>query len=486
MQCLDYKIKKAQIAIMAAVRMYGTCIKSVGVSSIHACGSMKKIKRHRLNRHLAMVRLGLKAGSRYGRQRIADIWLSEAQQQRLRASDAEVLSRELGKLKGSIVKIGQLLALYGEHFLPPEVVTALHDLESRTEPLSWPVMEAVLREEWAERDYSDFEIDTEPLAAASLGQVYRAICKATGEEVCIKIQYPGVAQSIDADLDNLATLLKWTTWLKGDAYYAWIEEVRELLHREVDYNQEVKTLQAFHDLVSGSDHYVVPQVFTEWCTERVMVTSFEAGYAVNTDEIQSLSQQRRNQLGRRFLDLFLKEVFCWPLMQTDANFGNYLIHPGECNQGSDDKIVLLDFGAVRTMPNATLEPFRNMIIAAYQLNMEGVTAGAIALGFLDADVPDQVKNDFVAVCSGLIEPLLVGRVDDIPAYALNAAGDYRWRESDLLKRMSKQAARSAASRYFSMPGGDFMLLNRKLAGVFTFISVLGAEFNGADLLEQYL
>ena len=113
------------------------------------------------------------------------------------SEQAHYLVAELGKLKGSVVKIGQVMALYGEHFLPPEVTEALHTLEENTHALDWPIIHEILIEELGQSRVDTLDIEQEPIGTASLGQVHKAVIKETGEVICLKVQYPGVAQAID-------------------------------------------------------------------------------------------------------------------------------------------------------------------------------------------------------------------------------------------------------------------------------------------------
>jgi hypothetical protein len=214
-----------------------------------------------------------------------------------------------------------------------------------------------------------------------------------------------------------------------------------------------------------------------------MATSLENGYSVNSSVVQTLPQARRNALAISALELFLKELYVWHELQTDPNFGNYRVRLGAGE--SPDKIVLLDFGAVQKYPLSILGPVCDMIKASYERNLDEVVQGGIALRFMQPEWPSKVKNEFGEVCMAVLEPLAREGVS-IPAAALNEQGQYKWKESDLPTRVAKRAAMSAINRYFKIPPKEFVFLNRKLVGVYTFISVLSAEFNGRDILLPYL
>lgn len=400
------------------------------------------------------------------------------------SKQAQYLVEELGQLKGSVVKIGQVMALYGEHFLPPEVTEALHTLEDQTSALEWDVIEETLLKELGKECVDQLDIEEEPIGAASLAQVHRARRRSDGLEVCLKVQYPGVARAVDTDLDAVAQLLRWARVVSlGPDFDEWLEEVRAMMHREVDYDLEARTTETFRQRLSDDPRFVVPRVLPEFSNARVMTSTYEPGHSLTSSTVQTLDVERRTELGKAALSLFLSELYLWGEIQTDPNFGNYRIRLS--SDGSPDRIVLLDFGAVQRYENKFLDPVRNMIQASYEKNLQAVIEGGIELRFMDRNWPDDILARFGEVCMAVLEPLSPA-TDEKPDYALNDHGQYCWKQSDLPNRVARQATRSAISRYFRIPPREFIFLNRKLVGVYTFIAVLGAEFNGEPILREYL
>lgn len=174
----------------------------------------------------------------------ASLFLSKEKRQvrnsRILSEQAQYLVAEMGKLKGAVVKVGQMMAIYGEHILPVEITDALVQLEENTQALAWPIIERVLQEKLAD-EFADFEIEAMPLGAASLAQVHKAQHLPTGQWVCFKVQYPGVAQAIDSDINSVVRLMRFTQLLKTDqASDGWLEEIKRLLHEEVDYIKEAE------------------------------------------------------------------------------------------------------------------------------------------------------------------------------------------------------------------------------------------------------
>lgn len=448
--------------------------------------TLKRLKTRAGERRWQMATAGLRSGARMAAQLSTDWWLPkdtrDEKRRAMMSREAKALVKELGQLKGSLVKVGQMLAVYGEHVLPPEVTEALHELENRTTPLAWPAIEQALRTELGAA-LDDLAVDPEPIGAASLAQVHRARRLSDNADLCLKVQYPGVADAIDSDLDELARLIRWSGLLTGRRdFETWLESVRHLLHREVDYREEAKTTERFRLRLQGDARFVVPAVQAQYSTARVLCTSFEKGLDVLDERVQALSQPRRNRLGEAFLELFLREVFEWNEMQTDPNFGNYRIRTGR--HADEDRLVLLDFGAAQPYPKAYMNGLRTMMRGAFHQDHAAVRRGAIALGMLAEGLPEEVQASFTAVCAAVIEPLCPQHFE-VPPEALNSRGEYRWRESRLPRRLSRQAAKAALSVHFHVPPGDFVFISRKLVGVYTFIAALGAEFDGGPLMQRW-
>ena len=452
--------------------------------------SVARIKTGSFERRLSLTKAGLMAGTRMGMHFTANLFANKQtkaeRHKQMLSRQAQYLVEELGQLKGSVVKIGQMMALYGEHFLPEEVTEALHTLEDRTVALEWPAIEAELRRELGEERLAELDIEQEPIGAASLGQVHLARRRRDGQEICLKVQYPGVADAVDSDLDSVAQILRLARMVRlGPEFDDWLEEVRQMMHREVNYRLEAETTRRFGDMLKDDERFIVPQVFLEYSSDSVIATSYEPGLGVTHEIVQTLSQERRNHLAKAALELFLRELFCWGELQTDPNFGNYRIRLGDEEADTQDRIVLLDFGAVQKYPPAFIEPVCDMIRASYERDLDRVIEGGIRLRFMHREWPDKVLKEFGEVCMAVLEPLAKEEVP-VPPQALNAQGEYCWKGSDLPARIAKRATLSALSRYFKIPPKEFVFLNRKLVGVYTFISVLDAQFNGRDILERYL
>ena len=397
--------------------------------------------------------------------------------------------QELGKLKGTYIKIGQMLALFGEQFLPPALVDALRDLSDQTEPLHWDALESFVRDSLGD-GFNELEIDPEAVAAASLSQVHLAKVRATGEWICLKIQYPGVAEVIDSDFDAVVRMLLLARWVKaGRDLDDWLESMRTHLHNEIDYQREAQLTERMADLVTEIGEtpvrYHVPELQRRYCTDTILAMEFIEGYSVIDDDVARLSLERRNALAQAALELFFYEVYQWGLLQTDPNFGNYLLRLDDRRKKhARDELVLLDFGAALDCPSEFLFYLRHTIDAGMRQDEDALAEGLIGLGCLQPDASEEGRKMFADFCLHLLEPLRPA--EHLPAEYLNERGEYCWSRSSLMRRAGVQAAASTTSRHFTTPSRDFALIARKLSGLFNFIAVLQAEFNAHDMAAVHI
>lgn len=450
---------------------------------------LDQLKTSAFDRRFSIAKASFVAGTRWATANASSMFANEDTKNKKRkqamSEQANYLVQEIGKLKGSIVKIGQMMALYGEHFLPPEITEALHTLNNNTVALSWPAIKTQLRNELGSK-LEDLTIDHEPLGTASLAQVHRAVRKSDGLEIVLKIQYPGVAEAIDSDMSLFRNMLKLTRMVPQTREFdEWFEEVREMMHREVNYHMEADATRRFYDRLKDDGRYIVPQIIDEYCTNRVLCMTFERGVPVNSPVMLSLPQARRDKLGEASLEVTIREIFEWGEMQTDPNFGNYLVRLGN-GKDIEDKIVLLDFGAIRQFDQNLLNVARGLIIAGYQHDLNKMVDAMQGYNFFD-QMPANVKPGMAKVFLLATESFSSPQNNpDLPPDIMDADGKYDWRKSQLHARVIKQAGESMASRYFSVPPKEFMFISRKFIGAYTFMTVIDAHTNMRKMLEAHL
>ena len=446
------------------------------------------LKTKPFERNLAIAKMGLGTGARLAAHTVGNFFRSgDTKEQASRtfyAEQAAYLASELGQLKGSVMKAGQMLSVYGQYFLPEEAVEVLSTLQDSTQPVDWSVIEPELIRQLGSSKLAQLDIDPEPLAAASLGQAHQAVIRSTGQAVVIKIQYPGVAQSIDSDLKTLSRLLSTTRLIpKQFDMEPVFSEVRDMLVKECDYFQERQYTETFAQRLLHDDRYRVPTIHGEFCAERVLTTGFESGYSVKSPEVAALSQDRRNAIGYCFVELFLKEFFEWRMVQTDPHFGNYRIR---INADGTDQLVLLDFGATRQYRPEFLRDYSKIVRGGLLNEVDEIIDGALSIRLMDRGTPRHVLEDFATLAKMIVEPFRHTSDTHIPKNCLTAQGLYDFNRSDLATRVAQKAASNTLTVHFRIPPREIVFLHRRIGGVFATLSALKAELNLGPLLERAL
>ena len=387
-------------------------------------------------------------------------------------SKVEFLVKELGQLKGTAMKVGQTLSMYGEHLLPKEVNDLLKTLQQDSPALAWPAIEAVLKKELGVERLAELEIEPDPVGAASIGQVHRARVRATGQVVAIKIQYPGVDRAVDTDLKLLKFILNLSDMVpRGPRFDQIFDEIRVMFLQEINYEQEFERGVEFARLLANDSRYRVPAPLKRYSTRRILTTEFIVGHRADAPEVQALPLERRNRLGLAFLDLYLRELMEFKLVQTDPHLGNYMI---QIDEGGADRLVLFDFGAVREVPQAFLDSYTQLVDGGITGRSIDIEAGGRGLGLLLPEDSAELVADYISLCRLLTEPF-----DE-------AQGEYDWGASDLPKRVTSAVAKIATSYKLRAPPRELVFLDRKLGGVFIFLSVLKCRMAGRSTVTGRL
>ncbi len=446
---------------------------------------LKRLRTRPGERNWAMARLGMGTGMRVAGHALANAFRSEdsrrAHDRSFYRSEAEHLADALGELKGSVMKAGQMLSLYGQYFMPPEATEILARLQDDTVHVDWSVIEPVVHAALGSARMAELDIDTEPLAAASLGQVHRVRRRDGGIELCLKVRYPGVDEAIDSDVRTIARLLSLSRLVpEGLSLQPVFTEVREMLHREVDYLFEAEMTRRFRDQLLDDRRFVVPEVVDRYSGSELLALSFETGLSLNDPRVLGLPQDTRDAIGAAFLEQFLREFFRWGLVQTDPHFGNYRIRLDEDGAW---RIVLLDFGATRRFPHGFVQDYARIVGGGIEADEGRIRAGAVGIGLMEDDFPDAVFASFVALCRLIVEPFTPANA---PPGLHDAAGRYDWGASDLPTRVTRCLGRSALTRHFRIPPREIVFLHRRLAGVFILLAHLGVKLDGRAAVSAAL
>lgn len=315
--------------------------------------------------------------------------------QRLNASsDVEELSMpermrmSFEELGPTFVKLGQLLATRPD-LVPDEYVTEFEKLHDRVQPLSFETVETVLREEFGNSLYQKFEsIEQEPLGSASIAQVHRARLS-TGENVVIKVQRPGIIQTINDDLNVLYLLAELlVTYIPETRTYnpvGIVDEYFRTLELETNFVVEANNIRRFQENFAADENVKIPKVYLDLTTERVLI--MEALPGVPLSQEASLQQPGIDpeEVIRRGLKAYLKMVFADGLFHGDLHAGNFFVLP-------ENKIGLIDFGVVGRLNTRTQASIANMLLALSREDYE-----RLAYEYVDlAPFTDRVNIDIFA------------------------------------------------------------------------------------------
>ncbi|KAF1334384.1 Atypical/abc1/abc1-a protein kinase, partial [Globisporangium splendens] len=381
-------------------------------------------------------------------------------------SNVEKLAETLCTMRGAALKLGQMLSIQDENMIPPKLAAALDRVRQNAHVMPKAQLHQQLAAELGDNWREHFkEFDDVPIAAASIGQVHRATLL-SGERVAIKIQYPGVADSIESDLLNLKRLVTYTNILPKGLYIDEIIRVgQQELTEECNYVAEADNQEWFRQLVhkSGMDGaYVVPRVHREFSTARVLTTELISGVAI--DKATNLSQDVRNSIARRILELTIRELFDWRFMQTDPNWSNFMYN------SATDKIGLVDFGAAREYDKSFVDPYFNIVWGAANGDEELMMEYSLKLKFLTGDESPAMMRAHLAAGMVVGEPFRTHEPFDFHA-------------SELTKRLAQHTETFMHGR-LTPPPQEAYSLHRKLAGAFLMCIKLRAVVPCRDVLED--
>ncbi|KAG2588415.1 protein ABC transporter 1, mitochondrial-like [Panicum virgatum] len=377
--------------------------------------------------------------------------------------NAERVALALCRMRGAALKVGQMLSIQDESLVPPPVLAALDIVRQGADVMPRKQLNSVLDAElgtgWSSKLRS---FNYEPLAAASIGQVHRAVLK-DGSDVVMKIQYPGVADSIESDIENVRLLLTYTNLIpKGLFLDRAMKVAKQELARECDYVLEASNQKRYKELLSDSDGYYVPKVIDQLSSKKVLTSEFVPGVPI--DKVAQLSQETRNYVGCKLLELTIKELFVFRFMQTDPNWSNFLY------DDATRKFNLIDFGAARDFPKRFVDDYLRMVVACANKDRASVLEMSRRLGFLTGEEPEVMLEAHVQAA------FIVG----VP---FSKPGGHDFRANNITHSVSNLGATMLKHR-LTPPPDEVYSLHRKLSGAFLACIKIGAVVPCREMLFQ--
>ena len=401
---------------------------------------------------------GLKALVQGKRPDLANLLLTPANGLRV--------TQGLSHLRGAALKLGQMLSMDSGAVLPEELTAILARMRDDAQPMPPKQLQAVLNAEWGAGWYGRFQrFDVRPFAAASIGQVHRAVLP-SGRVLAIKVQYPGVRDSIDSDVDNMASLMRLPGLLpRGMDLAPLMAEAKRQLHGEADYLAEAQHLARFRTLLDGSADFALPALEPDLCTPQVLAMSY-----VESAPLESLTtapQATRDRVASALIDLVLRELFEFGAMQTDPNLANYRYDP------KSGRIVLLDFGAVQPIAPALAADFRVLLAAALDGTPETIRAAMLRIGYFAETTVPHHQDLIQSLFNMAIEPL-------------RQSAPFDFGQSDLLERLRDRGLALGTERDLAhVPPAATLFLHRKIAGTYLMAAKLCARVALRPMVERY-
>ncbi|PAX08590.1 ABC1 kinase family protein [Sphingomonas lenta] len=373
---------------------------------------------------------------------------------------------QLSHLRGAAMKLGQMISMDAGDVLPPELSSILARLRENAHHMPPDQLKGVLEREWGRdwrRRFAKFGAG--PVAAASIGQVHRANTH-DGRELAVKVQYPGVAESIDADVDNVATLLRVSRLLpEGLDLAPLLAEAKRQLREEADYGREGEMMTRYGALLEGEADFVVPRLDREFTTDRVLAMSWEEGRPV--EALADQPQEVRDDAMRSLIALVLRELFEFGLMQTDPNFANYRWRP------DTGQIVLLDFGAARPVAPETARSYRAVLAAGLDGDLDRVREALVEAGFVGRSAVERHR----AAVDRMLGAVLA---------EMNRPGPFDFGDRSFVGVIRDEAMAMAQDKAtWHLPPADALFVQRKVSGTALLAARLKARVDVKSLIGKH-
>ncbi len=375
--------------------------------------------------------------------------------------------KSLSQMRGAAMKVGQLLSLEAGGFISPQVSEILSSLRNQGYAMPPSQLKEVLIENWGDGFSKMFEhFDSHPIAAASIGQVHKCRTK-QGENLAIKVQYPGVRDSIDSDIKNLKFLFKNSGIMPPFVdLESLLEAGRTQLHRETDYRLEGQFLKEFSSLLSNDPEFEVPQLNQKLSTSNILAMEFKNG--ITLDRASSLSQIKKNKIVYCLMKLLFVEIFDFKIIQTDPNYANFLF------DWERNKIILLDFGATQKIEADVSEKFRALLQATWQDHWPDIENALYNLKILHTSFPSHLKEIFIELFFEISKPI---RRKEL----------YNFREIKIVEKIRGYMHDFISyQKTLRVPDLDVLFIQRKIGGLYFLARHLNAEIDLNEILKDHL
>ncbi|HEY6418602.1 MAG TPA: AarF/ABC1/UbiB kinase family protein [Candidatus Binataceae bacterium] len=423
----------------------------------------------RARRAIKMGELASQVGSSYLWTSLRRPFLSVPERERelleTHVRNAQRIVESSKHLRGAFLKLIQMLSMRRD-LLPGEALDVLRATQSNVPPMSYATIAEQIRKEIGKRPEALFRtFDQTAFAAASLGQVHRGRLR-DGTEVAVKVQYPGVEDTVEQDLQNLKVLLSTLQALGRDVMRQQIDtrsiynELAERLTEELDYQREARNMTDFGRLLADDEQVVVPRVVKELSARRVLTMTFVEGYPLADVMGPEVDVELRGWVARKVHELAWRQVIEFGVLHTDFHPGNYLVshHP---------RLGMLDFGSVRRFPEPVRRAHLQVARAIISRDDKSLGAAMAKLGYLDRD---QDPRAMVKVIHILFEPMYLD-------------GDFDPIDYDAVAKAAKVGEIALEHKLYKSPAHSVFLI-RALIGLEGIIRGLGVRSNYREIFRE--
>jgi predicted unusual protein kinase regulating ubiquinone biosynthesis (AarF/ABC1/UbiB family) len=372
------------------------------------------------------------------------------------------------ELRGAFMKMTQILSMRDD-LLPAEAIDVLSIVQSSVPPMDYPLIRRRIERELGappEKLFARFEHDA--FAAASLGQVHRATLH-SGEEVVVKVQYPGVERTVKSDLQNAKALIQALKLVARDVmrkrdmdYRGVYEELRTRMEEELDYELEAANIRLFRELYADDPQVVIPRVIAARTTRRVITLSYVDGYKIRDILAPGVDQALKDWVMLKLYDITWQQLLSFGVVHVDPHPGNYLVtyHP---------KLGILDFGCIRILPPDLRDAYRDLNRAMLEDDDALLKGALVRLDFLN---PEDDHRPMRQILRRLFAPLLVDREVDP-------------REYKSLEELSAAVQRGLRAGYWKAPPHR-VFLDRVLLGIDGYLKLAGTVANWHRIYKKWV
>lgn len=425
--------------------------------------------RTRLRRNARIAALGAKVGFGHAGTAARKVFAGAARREQLSRDremrTAQQVAAELGDMKGALMKLGQM-ASYLDDGLPEPLRLALAQLQAAAPPMSHDLVDEVFMQEFGALPSDLFVTwDPDPIAAASIGQVHRAVLRDGDDDVAVavKVQYPGVADAIESDIrtaDLLGTLLAFG--FKSLDPDAMVAEIKERLTEELDYSREARNQQIFADFYRGHPFIHVPKVFASMSTSKVLTTELVSGST--WADVLTWDQDARDKVAESIFRFVFRSLYRFRAFNGDPHPGNYIFH-------EDGRVSFLDFGLVKYFSEAEMDTFQRMIkAAAIDHDVEAFRSIVEDAGLLRKDAPI-TTDDAGSYFSHFYEPVSESR-------------EMTWTSEYATSIVRHTFDRSSPIAQYATVPKSFVFIQRINLGLYALLGQLGARGNYRRIAEE--